>query len=34
MKQYLEIVKNILNNGIDKEDRTGVGSRSVAGCFF
>ena len=34
MKQYLKIVEQIINWGVNKEDRTGVGSRSLAGCFF
>jgi thymidylate synthase len=31
MKQYLELIKDILNEGIEKEDRTGVGSVAVFG---
>lgn len=31
MKQYLELVKDILENGEDREDRTGVGTLSVFG---
>jgi len=31
MKNYLELLQDIVENGIDKEDRTGVGSRSVWG---
>lgn len=31
MKQYLELMQDILDNGIDKEDRTGTGTRSVFG---
>lgn len=34
MRQYLEIVSKIMAFGYDKGDRTGVGSRSIAGCFF
>ncbi len=31
MKQYLELLKDVAENGTDKEDRTGVGTRSVFG---
>lgn len=31
MKQYLEALENILNNGEDVSDRTGVGTRTVFG---
>ena len=31
MKQYLELMQDILDNGTDKEDRTGTGTRSVFG---
>jgi len=31
MKQYLELLKDVLENGTDKSDRTGVGSRAVFG---
>ena len=31
MKQYLEMMKYVLDNGVDKKDRTGVGTRSVFG---
>ncbi|HIJ10784.1 TPA: thymidylate synthase [Candidatus Woesearchaeota archaeon] len=31
MKQYLELLRHVLDNGIVKEDRTGTGTRSVFG---
>lgn len=31
MKQYLEMCQHILNNGEDRDDRTGTGTRSVFG---
>ncbi len=31
MKQYLDLLTHILNNGNDRSDRTGVGTRSVFG---
>lgn len=31
MKQYLELMQDILDNGTDKADRTGTGTRSVFG---
>jgi thymidylate synthase len=31
MKQYLDLMQDIIDNGVDKSDRTGVGTRSVFG---
>ncbi len=31
MQQYLALVQNIIDNGADKEDRTGTGTRSIFG---
>lgn len=31
MRQYLDLLQHVLNNGIDRPDRTGTGSRSVFG---
>ena len=34
MKAYLDIVQNILENGVNKKDRTGVGTIGVSGERF
>lgn len=31
MKQYLDLLRHVMDHGIDKSDRTGVGTRSVFG---
>lgn len=32
MQQYKNIIQEILENGVDSDDRTGVGTRSIWGC--
>jgi len=34
MRQYLDIVKNVLENGQEKPDRTGTGTLAIAGALF
>ncbi len=34
MKAYLDIVKNVLNNGEKKTDRTGTGTLAISGVIF
>lgn len=34
MQAYLDIVKKVLENGIEKKDRTGVGTIAIAGAMF
>jgi len=29
MKQYLELTRTVLESGMDRSDRTGVGTRSI-----
>ncbi|MBR5783722.1 MAG: thymidylate synthase, partial [Bacteroidales bacterium] len=31
MNQYLTLLQHVMNNGTDKNDRTGTGTRSVFG---
>lgn len=33
MQTYLDILKNVMDNGVDKPDRTGVGTRSISGMM-
>lgn len=34
MKQYLDIVKKVMHEGIPKKDRTGVGTIAIPGAYF
>ncbi len=34
MQEYLDIVEKVLSTGVEKDDRTGVGTLSVAGSMF
>ena len=34
MKAYLNIVQNVLTNGVVKKNRTGVDAITLAGCMF
>src|SRR5947208_3029616 len=32
MRQYLDLLRHVLDTGVDRAGRTGVGTRSVFGC--
>lgn len=34
MKAYLDIVQHVVDHGVNKEDRTGTGTKAVAGMMF
>ena len=34
MRQYLDLIKDVLENGSVKSDRTGTGTTSIFGCQF
>ncbi len=34
MKQYLELVEKVLEEGVEKKDRTGTGTLAIAGAIF
>ena len=34
MKAYLDIVKKVIDKGVEKDDRTGVGTIAIAGAMF
>ena len=34
MKSYVEIVKQVMEHGENKSNRTGIGARTVTGCMF